>query len=211
MYSSACFNEPTIFKDQNLIQSIFGIQGIFLEKNSSLKLEGKISLSHNIHISGTCSIKNGSALKTGCVIENVNIGTGNNIREYSIIKNSRCGDNNVIGPFCFIRDQTSIENSCIVGSHVEVARSSLSSQVRVSHQAFIGDASIRNNVIIGAGVVFCNFNGESRQQSTIGENVLIGSGSMIISPITIGSNSKVAAGSVVTKNINDDELYLQHR
>ena len=83
--------------------------------------------------------------------------------------------------------------------------------MRVSHQAFIGDASIRNNVIIGAGVVFCNFNGESRQQSKIGENVLIGSGSMIISPISIGSNSKVAAGSVVTKNINDDELYLQHR
>lgn len=211
MHSTIFFNKPTIFKDHKIIQSKFGVQDIYLEENSSLKLEGKITLSNNIHISGTCCINNGSSLKTGCVIENVNIGKGNNIREYSIIKNSNCGDNNVIGPFCFIRDQTSIENSCIVGSHVEVARSVLLSQVRVSHQAFIGDASIRQNVIIGAGVVFCNFDGKNRQQSTIGKNVLIGSGSMIISPISIGSNSRVAAGSVVTKNIKENELYLQHR
>ena len=70
---------------------------------------------------------------------------------------------------------------------------------------------VKDNVIIGAGVVFCNYDGNTHRNSIVEENVLLGSGTMIISPIKIGKNSKIPAASVVTKNLANDQLFIQRR
>ena len=75
------------------------------------------------------------------------------------------------GPFLFVRDNNFIENNSIMGAHTEIVRSKISSNVKISHRTFIADANISENVIIGAGVIFCNFNGEKKCISSISKSV----------------------------------------
>ena len=205
------FQKKIFFKNSLDIENYFGLKGIYIDEGCTVELEGKITLSDNIYFYGKCCLGDGTSVGVGTVLKNVEFGKNNNIREYSIVKNAIFEKENVIGPFCFIRDNTLVGSKCILGNNVEITRSIISNNVKISHQAFLGDVSISDDVIIGAGVVFCNFDGRQNQKSYVNKGSFIGSGTMIISPINIGSNVKIAAGSVVTKNIADNQLYLQKR
>ena len=205
------FQKSIIIKDNFELQKIFGNENILLEDNSSLELKGFFSISQNIIFKGKCVFGNNVTIHNGSVLENVKVGSNSIIRPYSILINSNFGENNLIGPFCFVRDNTNVENYCIVGSHVEIARSFLENRVKISHQSYIGDAFIGCNTIIGAGTVFCNDDGAKSQKTVIGEKVIIGSGSMIISPRNIGSHAIIGAGSVISKDILPNTKIIQKR
>ena len=111
---------------------------------------------------------------------------------------------------CFLRDSF-INNNNIVGTFVEMTRSNLNSNNRISHRAFIGDTKIFSNVIIGAGVTTCNFKNEKRLKSIIHSGSLIGSGTQLVASIKIGSNVIIGAGSVITKNIKSNLKIIQKR
>ena len=205
------FDREEIFYDSVSIQNKFQLDSIYLQDDAVVRLLGEVKLSPNIYFQGESSILNGVIIESGSILENVVVNEGTNIRPYSIIRNCSIGKKNIIGPFCFLRDNSVIANECIVGSHVEMARSKIGNNVKISHQAFLGDVQVKDNVIIGAGVVFCNFDGKNHRNSIVEENVLLGSGTMIISPIKIGRNTKVAASSVITKNLASDQIFIQRR
>ena len=205
------FKQRTTFKSSLELQKALGINDLSLEEGSSVEFKGEISIYNNISFKGNCIIETGVSIENGSILENVNIGKGSTIRPYSIIRDSKFGLNNIIGPFCFIRDNTSAGDNCILGSHVEIARSKLGNNIKISHQAYIGDASICDDSIIGAGSIFCNFDGTQRQNSFIDKNVIIGSGTLIVSPINIGQKSVIGAGSIITKNIKPNSLIIQKR
>ena len=200
-----------LFTNSNELKNYFGIDSISLDDNSTLKTNGNVKISSNVHFQGNCELDEGVTIDNGCVLKDAFIGNDSFVRPYSIIHSSRFGSNNIIGPFCFVRDKSMIENDCIVGSHVEVTRSNIKSNTKISHQAFIGDATIDEGVIIGAGVIFCNFNGIGSQSTSIGSNTLIGSGTMLIAPVTIGSNVIIGAGSIINKEVNKGEKVIQRR
>ena len=208
---SIYFEKKTKFESSDALQEITGLSNIFFDKNTAVTFEGKIFLNDGIYFRGECVIDNGVSIDSGSILKNARIGKKSNIRSHSMIEDSSFGDSNIIGPFCFIRNKTKVGNNCIVGSHVEVTRSKISSNVKISHQAFIGDAIIDKSVIIGAGVVFCNHDGSGKNSSHVGEGSMIGSGSMIIAPIKIGSHAIIAAGSVVNKNVEDKTKFIQKR
>ena len=208
---SIYFEQTTKVRSAKILQAATGITEFYFEPGTVVIFKGRISLAAGIHFRGQCKIDDGVSIDTGCVLNNVFIGKGTNIRSHSILNNCTFGKNNVIGPHCFVRDGTLVGDSCIVGSHVEVARSKLGAEIKISHQAFIGDAIIGNRVIIGAGVVFCNFDGFSKQVSEIGVGTIVGSGTLIVSPIKVGARVVIGAGSVVTKDIEDDERFVQPR
>tara|TARA_B100000212_G_scaffold57437_1_gene38410 strand:+ start:2024 stop:2674 length:651 start_codon:yes stop_codon:yes gene_type:complete len=208
MKKTKFFKDEKYFTDSESLENEFGIKGINFAENTSILLKGEISFSNNISFSGKNVFSNGTRVFVGAVLENVIFGEDNKIREYSIIKNSNFGKSNILGPFCFIRDNSFIGNNCIVGNQVELTRSRLLNNIKISHQAFIGDATIADDVIVGAGVIFCNHDGNKRHKTLIEKNVLIGSGSIIISPNHIGERAIIAAGSIVTKKIKSGETYL---
>lgn len=208
---SIYFDRKTKFKSSDALQEMTGISNIYLEKNTTVTLEGRISLNHEIHFRGECNICDGVSIDSGCILKDVRIGNKSIVRGHSLIENSSFGEGNIIGPFCFVRNETQVGDKCIIGSHVEVTRSKISSNVKISHQAFIGDATIDNSVIIGAGVVFCNYDGSGKKTTYIAQGTLVGSGSMIIAPVKIGSNAIIGAGSIVNKDIKDNSKYLQKR
>ena len=205
------FEQPTEIRTSTILEELFGCSEVYFEKDAVVVFMGEALLSNGIHFRGLCEIGDGVSIDTGCVLNNVSIGSGTNIRSHSILNDCSFGKNNVIGPHCFVRDETCVGDSCIVGSHVEVARSTLGAQIKISHQAFVGDATLGDRVIIGAGVVFCNFDGSGRQSSEVGVDTSVGSGTLIVSPISIGARVIIGAGSVVTKNIEDEERFVQSR
>jgi bifunctional UDP-N-acetylglucosamine pyrophosphorylase/glucosamine-1-phosphate N-acetyltransferase len=209
--NSHYFKINTLIKNKSELKFYFKTDNIYLTKDSTLNCIGNISLGENISFSGDIILKDGATIEQGSNLTNVSLGIDNNIRPYSILNSVNIGENNTIGPFCFLRENVNIENNCIIGSHVEITRSSISSNVKISHYAFIGDAIIESDVIIGASVIFCNFDGKFKQNSYIAFGVFLGSATLIISPVKRGQNAIIAAGSVITKNVLSNEKIIQKR
>jgi len=126
----------------------------------------------------------------------------NNVIEYSFVKNSKLIDFNKIGPFSHIREGNVI-NSSKIGAFVECKNVKVSSSLKASHLAYLGDLLIEDNVNIGAGVVFANYDGKNKYTTVIKKDSFIGSNSVVISPKNIGQCSYIGAGSVVTKDVPD--------
>ncbi len=205
------FPKPAKFSGQAELQTTFGSSNLMIEKNSSVLFSGVIELGSFVKFSGNCIIDDGNKIGNGCEFSDVKLNKNNTVRPYSLIENTVIGQRNILGPFCFIRDKTLIGDDCIVGAHLELARSKIANEVKISHQAFVGDAVIADEVVIGAGTIFCNWNGVSKQTSVIGRGTYIGSGTMIVSPVAIGDNVIIGAGSLVNKDIRDNQHFIQKR
>jgi bifunctional UDP-N-acetylglucosamine pyrophosphorylase/glucosamine-1-phosphate N-acetyltransferase len=209
---SAVFEQPTCIDDEARLRKLFGTDRLSLEGSASVVFEGAISLGSDIVFSGYCRLGGGASVENGCILTNVDLGSGNKVRPYSILSNVKAGSRNLFGPFCFIRDECIVGDDCILGSHVETARSVFASGVKISHHAFVGDANVGERTIIGAGVVFCNYDGLKRQVTRVGSNVILGSGVLLVAPVSIGDDSLVAAGSTVTKDVPSGSKIIQrHR
>ena len=205
------FEQPTRVDDETQLRKLFVTDRLSLESPASVVFEGEITLGSEIVFSGDCRLGGGTSVGNGCILTNVDLGTENKVRPFSILINLKAGSRNLFGPFCFIRDECIIGDDCILGSHVETARSVFASGVKISHHAFVGDANVGERTIIGAGVVFCNHDGSKRQYTWVGTDVILGSGVLLVSPLTIGDDSLVAAGSTVTKDLPKGAKIIQRR
>lgn len=208
---SANFDQEVRADTQEKLRLLFGDDQLYMEEGASVTFSGRISLGRGVVFAGINRLDDGTTVASGCEIQNCTFGRANTIRPYSILTGVTAGKRNIFGPFCFVRDDCVVGDDCILGAHVEATRSSFANGVKISHRAFIGDASIGERTIIGAGVVFCNFDGERRQTSELASDVLIGSGTLLIAPVSIGAKAVVGAGSVVTKPVAQSERVLQKR
>lgn len=207
----ASFEIETRIDDVSRLREIFGQPSIDLESDGVVWLSGDVSVGPSVSFGGECRITGPIVIERGSVLTDVRLGAGTRVRPYSVLRDFAGGARNLLGPFCFLRDGCITGDDVILGAHVETARSRFGSGTRISHRAFVGDAEVGDAVIIGAGVVFCNYDGQSRQSSTIETGATIGSGSLIVAPVRVGEHAIVAAGSVVTKDILPHGKLLQRR
>lgn len=205
------FDEPCCIASESSLRSFFGTDRLSLAAGSQVSFEGKINLGQDVSFAGACSVGEGTSIGAGSILTNVRLGAGNCVRPYSILSDLEAGERNLFGPFCFIRDACVVADDCILGAHMEATRSSFESGVKISHRAFVGDAEIGQGVIIGAGVVFCNWDGHGRQSTQIGSDAVIGSGTLLVPPLVVGHGSIIAAGSTVTKNVPAHAKIIQKR
>ena len=113
-----------------------------------------------------------------------------------------------VGPFSHIRPGSPLEEGTHIGNFAEVKNSRLGPRTRSGHFSYIGDADVGANVNIGAGTVTCNFDGEKKNKTFIGDDAFIGSDTMLVAPVTVGSGSSTGAGSVVTRDVPDESLAI---
>lgn len=205
------FPSPTEFTSGEELRRVFGAGCPEIDDGGSVLFRGGVTLMSGVRFRGRCVVGDDAVIDVGAVLEDADIGEGCRIRPYSLISSSSLGRRNIAGPFCFLRDRTTVGDDCIVGTHVEIARSRLGDGVKVSHQAFIGDADVGDGVIVGAGVVFCNYEKGGRLHSTVGERTVIGSGTMVVAPARIGRDAVIGAGSVVTRPVPDGARVIQRR
>jgi bifunctional UDP-N-acetylglucosamine pyrophosphorylase/glucosamine-1-phosphate N-acetyltransferase len=113
-----------------------------------------------------------------------------------------------MGPFARLRKGAHLKSHVHMGNFGEVKDSTLHEGVKMGHFSYIGNADIGANTNIGAGTITCNYDGEKKHPTTIGEDVFIGSDTMLVAPLTLGDGARTGAGAVVTKNVPEDTLVV---
>ena len=186
-----------IILSQKQLIDYFQDESLRMKKNSVISFQHKLKLGQNILFEGKIDLGKNNIIGPNCLLNNVYIGDNNVIKMSSLIENCIINNNNTIGPFAYIRDNTKIKNRCIIGAYAEVTRSSIKNRCYASHRVFIGDATIEEGTIIGAGTVFCNYNFATNSKSItqIGKNCKIGSNVTIIAPVKIRSNVLIPAST----------------
>ena len=138
----------------------------------------------------------------------VKIGNNVVIKSFSHLENCKIENSVEIGPYARIRPGTTLKKGSRVGNFVEIKKSTLGIKSKVNHLSYIGDSTIGKSVNVGAGTITCNYDGIKKNKTIIKDNAFVGSNSALVAPITIGKNSVVGAGSVITKNVNNKTLAL---
>ena len=133
----------------------------------------------------------------------VKIGNSVVIKSLSHIESSSIGDNAIVGPFVRLRDESIIGSQSKIGNFVEIKKSKIKKNVKISHLSYIGDSSIEKNTNIGAGTITCNYDGLKKNKTYNGENCFIWSNKSLIAQIKIKKDSIIGAGTVVDKNIQE--------
>ena len=162
----------------------------------------------NVVFEGDNDLGKNVLISPNCIIKASKIGDNTHILANSIIENAVIGSNTSIGPFARIRPETKIGNHSKIGNFVEVKKSSIENNSKVSHLSYIGDSKIGNDVNVGAGVITCNYDGINKFQTEIKDGAFVGSNSQLVAPVTIGKNSTIGAGSTITQNTPDGQLTL---
>ncbi|MFT6077871.1 MAG: bifunctional UDP-N-acetylglucosamine pyrophosphorylase/glucosamine-1-phosphate N-acetyltransferase [Rickettsiales bacterium] len=136
----------------------------------------------------------------------VEISSNVEIKSFSHIEGAKIASGAVVGPFARIRPGTILEEDVKIGNFVEVKKSTIKQGAKINHLSYIGDAEVGKQSNIGAGTITCNYDGYTKQKTTIGENVFVGSNSALIAPVNIGNGVVVGAGSVISKDVETDDL-----
>ena len=113
-----------------------------------------------------------------------------------------------LGPFAHLRPESVVEAGAHVGNFVELKKTRLGKGAKANHLAYLGDGVVGPKANIGAGTIFCNYDGFRKHVTTIEEGAFIGSNSSIVAPVTVGRNAYVGSGSVVTRDVPEDALAI---
>ncbi len=148
-----------------------------------------------------------------CVLYSNNRITNSIIGDYvtvenSVVLNSKIGNNTTVGPFAYIRPETTIGDNARIGDFVEIKKSSIGDGTKVSHLTYIGDAEVGEKCNFGCGTVVVNYDGKAKYKTTIGNNVFIGCNTNLVSPVEVEDNTYIAAGSTITEKIPEGSLAI---
>ncbi len=136
----------------------------------------------------------------------VTVGSGSVVRSFSHIEGCIIRSNAVIGPYARIRPGSVIGDAAHVGNFVELKATDLGAGAKANHLSYLGDARIGGGTNIGAGTITCNYDGIAKHRTIIGSDVFIGSDVALVAPVTIGDGALIAAGSVITQDVEADAL-----
>ena len=152
------------------------------------------------------AIQNNSLL-TGNFINNTLVNNNATVKN-SVVENSEIGFSCVVGVFSHLRPNSKLLKNVKIGNFVETKNCLVGNNTKASHLTYIGDAEIGENVNVGCGTIFCNYNGKIKQKTIVKNNVFIGSNSNLVAPIVVNENSFIAAGSTITNNVPKNTLAI---
>jgi bifunctional UDP-N-acetylglucosamine pyrophosphorylase/glucosamine-1-phosphate N-acetyltransferase len=155
-------------------------------------IEPYVQLLGATHIGSECLIRSYS------VVQNSELGNGVVVRNGCILDGAEIGDGAVLGPYAHLRPESRIGELAHVGNFCETKKTTLGRGSKANHLAYLGDAVIGEGVNIGAGVITCNYDGQQKHTTTIGDGVFVGSDSTLVAPVSLGDGSYVGAGSCIT-------------
>jgi bifunctional UDP-N-acetylglucosamine pyrophosphorylase/glucosamine-1-phosphate N-acetyltransferase len=132
----------------------------------------------------------------------------NVVVQRSEVEFSKVMRNVSIGPWSRLRKENVIEENVKIGDFVELKKTHIGKNSKAQHLSYLGDATLGENVNIGAGTITCNYDGKNKFKTNIGDEAFIGSNSSLVAPVNVGKSSLVGAGSVITEDVPDYSLAL---
>ncbi|MFA8440616.1 bifunctional UDP-N-acetylglucosamine diphosphorylase/glucosamine-1-phosphate N-acetyltransferase GlmU [Yoonia sp.] len=136
----------------------------------------------------------------------VTVESGATIRAFSHLEGCHVSRGAVVGPYARLRPGAELAEHVKVGNFVEIKNAQIAEGAKVNHLSYIGDATIGARSNIGAGTITCNYDGVFKHKTTIGDDVFIGSNTMLVAPVTVGDAAMTGSGSVVTKDVPAGDL-----
>lgn len=157
---------------------------------------------------GRTKVGSGAVIDVGCVLTNADIGDSVVLKPYSVVTDSIVRTKAQIGPFSHLRPESDIGEDAHVGNFVETKKTKLDKGAKANHLAYLGDGFVGEGANVGAGTIFCNYDGFQKHTTRIGKGAFIGSDSQLVAPISIGDGAYVGTGTTVTKDVPADALAI---
>lgn len=190
------------------------LAGVTLRDPERFDLRGTIQVGRDIEIDinvvleGHVVLGDKVSIGPNCVLKNCSIGSGSVIAANTLVEEAEIGSACSIGPFARIRPGTVMEDAAKAGNFVEIKKSRIGKNSKISHLSYVGDSTLGTDVNIGAGTITCNYDGVNKYKTMIGNQVFIGSNSALVAPVNIGDGATIAAGSVITADVGNEQLAL---
>lgn len=156
------------------------------------KIGRDVTIEPNVFFGPGCVVEDGAEILANCHFEKARIGKGARV-----------------GPFARLRPGADLGENVHVGNFVEVKNSSLGTGAKANHLSYVGDGTVGAGANIGAGTIFCNYDGFFKHRTEIGERAFVGSNTSLVAPVKIGAGAYIGSGSVITKDVQADALALE--
>lgn len=197
---------------QALIADQMLAAGVTLRDPSRLDVRGDLRCGTDVEIdinnvfAGQVALGDNVRIEANCVIKDAVIGDNSVILAGSQIEGAEIGQGVSVGPMARIRPGTVLGDGVKIGNFVETKKAVLGSGSKANHLAYLGDTELGSGCNIGAGTIFCNYDGVNKHQTNIGDNVFVGSNSTLVAPVNLSDGSFVAAGSAINTDVPADNL-----
>lgn len=190
------------------------LDGVTIEKPETVAIDSGVVIGADAHIEPFVRILGTTAIGENCrigacsIIRDSQLGEGVEVAPFTSIDASRLEAGARVGPYARLRMGAYLETGAVVGNFVEIKKSRLGAKTKSQHLAYLGDATIGKGVNVGAGTITCNYDGQRKHPTVIGDGAFIGSNSTLVAPVEIGAGAYVAAGSTITDPAPPDSLAL---
>lgn len=185
--------------------------GVTLVDPSTIYIDESVEIGQDTEILAGCHIEGDTVIGEDCKIgaysriKNMKIGHNTEIQNSTALDSS-IGNNTVVGPYAYIRPDCQIGNSVKIGDFVEIKNSKIDDNTKVPHLSYVGDTDAGKGINFGCGSIMVNYDGKNKHRTTIKDGVFVGCNVNLVAPVTIEQNSFIAAGSTITKNVNENVL-----
>lgn len=176
--------------------------------DDGVELSSDVVVEHGVRLRGKTRVGQGTLIDVGCVLDDAVIAENTVLKPYSVITQSEVGNLAQIGPFSHLRPESQIGEGAHIGNFVETKKTRVQKGAKANHLAYLGDGDVGENANVGAGTIFCNYDGFQKHRTVIGAGAFIGSDSQLVAPVTIGQGAYVATGTTVTRDVPDDALAI---
>lgn len=176
--------------------------------NAGVIIEPDAIIEHGAVLRGATHIQSGALIDVGSVLTDTIVAPGANVKPYSVCTGAIIGDKAQIGPFSHLRPESRIEAEAHIGNFVETKKTLVRKGAKANHLAYLGDGDIGERANIGAGTIFCNYDGFKKHKTEIGAGAFIGSDSQLVAPVRVGEGAYVATGTTVTQDVPPEALAI---
>lgn len=176
--------------------------------DSTVSVGRDAEIEAGVRLRGPTSIGEGAFIDVGCVVVDSAVAARAVLKPYSIVASSSVGEGAQIGPFAHLRPESEIEADAHIGNFVETKKTRVRRGAKANHLSYLGDGDIGEGANVGAGTIFCNYDGYQKHRTVIGPGAFIGSDSQLVAPVTVGKGAFVASGTSVTQDVPDDALAI---
>jgi bifunctional UDP-N-acetylglucosamine pyrophosphorylase/glucosamine-1-phosphate N-acetyltransferase len=199
-----------IFRERKTRDLMLG--GVTIRRPETVMVDSQVQVGMDTVIEpfaqllGNTVIGEDSVIGPGCILKNCSVSDRVEISAYTVAQDSRIDSGATIGPFARLRPENHVGENAHVGNFVELKKTQLGAGAKAGHLAYLGDSEIGAGTNIGAGTIFCNYDGAKKHKTCIGEKAFLGSNSTMVAPVKVGPGAYIAAGSVITHEVPADAL-----
>jgi bifunctional UDP-N-acetylglucosamine pyrophosphorylase/glucosamine-1-phosphate N-acetyltransferase len=177
-----------------------------IDVRGTLQCGRDVAIDVNCVFEGRVSLGDGVRIGPNCVVRNVAVGPGSEVRAFSHLDDAEIGARCLIGPYARLRPGASLADEVHIGNFVEVKASRVGKGSKANHLSYVGDSDVGANVNIGAGTITCNYDGVNKNRTVIEDDCFIGSDATLVAPVRIARGSYIGAGSTINKNTPAGQL-----